>query len=135
MIGDYALLEKLGQGTYGAVHKALNIETGIPYAIKKFHIDIARKFMVEREVAILQSLSHPNIVKFCNYIDYDPFYYMVMEIVPIGSLHHWLSIYGLLPEGMVKAFTEQIVAGLQYIHSKGKSFYLFSVYLLFRNCA
>ena len=42
-----------------------------------------------------------------------------MEYVPGGSVGSCLRKYGRFDENVTKYFTEQILAGLEYLHSKG----------------
>eukprot|EP00877_Chromochloris_zofingiensis_P014338 jgi/Chrzof1/9158/Cz03g38050.t1 len=61
----YKVVKQLGDGTYGAVWKAINRQTSEVVAIKK----MKRKFysweecMNLREVKSLRKLNHPHIVK------------------------------------------------------------------------
>lgn len=57
---------QVGQGTYSNVYKALDRDTGDIVALKKVRFNTSEpesiKFMA-REIAILQRLDHPNVVK------------------------------------------------------------------------
>ena len=62
---QYQKLEKLGEGTFGRVYKAKRISTGHVVAIKE--IDCHAEYVglhpvVIREIALLKSLDHPNVV-------------------------------------------------------------------------
>ena len=62
----YERLEKLGEGTYGVVYKALNKETGELVAIKKIRLekeDDGVPSTAIREISLLKNLKHPNIVE------------------------------------------------------------------------
>lgn len=64
----YDLQQKLGQGGFGIVWKALHIEEGKWYAVKlldKKDISAASR----REVQLLRDLQHPNIVQFKEAVD------------------------------------------------------------------
>ena len=65
-LNKYKFEEELGRGTYGVVYKAKNIETGELVAIKKIKLDkdddgVPSTTM--REISLLKSLKHPNIVE------------------------------------------------------------------------
>lgn len=63
----YELGEQLGEGTYGVVHKSYNHETKEVVAIKKIRLEREDEGIPSttlREISILKSLNHPNIVKY-----------------------------------------------------------------------
>lgn len=65
-LDKYERLEKLGEGTYGVVYKALNKETGEMVAIKKIRLekeDDGVPSTAIREISLLKNLKHPNIVE------------------------------------------------------------------------
>lgn len=62
----YVKQEKLGEGTYGVVYKALNTETGELVAIKKIRLekeDDGIPSTAIREISLLKNLKHPNVVE------------------------------------------------------------------------
>lgn len=64
---DYQKLEKLGEGTFGVVHKARHIETGDVVALKKMRLEEEEDGVPAtalREIAILRELKHPNIIEY-----------------------------------------------------------------------
>lgn len=63
---DYQKLEKLGEGTFGVVHKARHIESGEVVALKKMRLEEEEDGVPAtalREIAILRELKHPNIIE------------------------------------------------------------------------
>ena len=61
----YEKLAQVGEGTYGKVYKARNTETGAFVALKRIRMEGERDgFPVTamREIKLLQSLRHPNVV-------------------------------------------------------------------------
>ena len=61
----YIFLEKLGNGTYGNVHRVYKKETDEFFACKKFkwEYDSEEDAEKEIEVEVLRKLNHPNIIK------------------------------------------------------------------------
>lgn len=63
----YKRIEKpLGEGTYGVVYKAKNRSTGEVVALKKIRLELEDEGVPStalREISILKSLYHPNIVR------------------------------------------------------------------------
>ena len=63
---DFIKLEKLGEGTFGVVHKARHVETGEIVALKKMRLEDEEDGVPAtalREVSILRELKHPNIIE------------------------------------------------------------------------
>lgn len=65
-LGRFDIIKKLGQGTYGKVQLGINKETGQEVAIKtikKSKIETeADLIRIRREVQIMSSVQHPNII-------------------------------------------------------------------------
>ena len=65
-MNKYKKLEKLGEGTYGVVYKAQNLQTGEFVAIKKIRLekeDDGVPSTAIREISLLKNLRHPNVVE------------------------------------------------------------------------
>ena len=65
-LDKYQRLEKLGEGTYGVVYKAKNLETNEIVEIKKIRLekeDDGVPSTAIRETSLLKNLKHPNIVE------------------------------------------------------------------------
>jgi serine/threonine protein kinase len=88
-------MKKLGEGTYGTVHKYLDTSTNEFVAIKKIKLDSECEGIPQnilREIAILSRLSHRNIVKLID-VDYRPFenqLRLIMEYVDM-DLYSYLK--------------------------------------------
>ncbi len=62
----YEKKEKLGEGTYGVVYKGIDINSKKVYAIKKIKLEREDEGVPSttlREISLLKSLTHPNIVQ------------------------------------------------------------------------
>jgi serine/threonine protein kinase len=65
-IDRYQKLDKLGEGTYGVVYKAIDKITGETVALKKIRLekeDDGVPSTAIREISLLKSLKHPNVVE------------------------------------------------------------------------
>lgn len=91
--------ETLGEGNYGRVYRG-TLEEGsasMPVALKTLHDDrpdILERTLIDdfhREVEIMKTLRHKNIVRFIRFIDDPPKFVVVMEYVPQGSLLSFLG--------------------------------------------
>ncbi|KAK9216392.1 hypothetical protein WN944_008401 [Citrus x changshan-huyou] len=121
---SYDKIDKVGQGTYSNVYKALDRDTGKIVALKKVKFDTSEpesvKFMA-REIMILQKLDHPNVVKLeglatsrMQYSLYLVFEFMQTDLARIISNHE-----GKLTEPQVKCYMQQLLSGLQHCHDRG----------------
>jgi len=57
---------KIGEGTYGVVYKAKNVETGDMVALKRIKLDSEDEGLPAtaiKEISLLKGLNHPNIVR------------------------------------------------------------------------
>ncbi|KAJ1648486.1 serine/threonine protein kinase, CMGC, CDC2/CDK sub [Coemansia erecta] len=125
---DYELLTKLGEGTFGEVHKAVHKAAGSVVALKRVLMHNEKEGLpitAIREIKLLKSLRHPNIV---------PLSDMLVRHEPQGSgavpsvymvfpyMDHDLT--GLLenpkiqlrPEH-IKLYLRQLLEGTAYLHA------------------
>jgi serine/threonine protein kinase len=121
---DCTLGELLGEGSYGKVYECLNIDGSVCAAklvpLKKGNDERANiaQMEIEREVEILSSLSHPNIVRYLGTGKDQKFLFIFLELMPCGSVSDLLSKYGSFKETVYRAYTRQILHGLRYLHGE-----------------
>ncbi|EIW86801.1 Pkinase-domain-containing protein [Coniophora puteana RWD-64-598 SS2] len=121
--------ELIGKGTYGRVYLALNVTTGDMIAVKQVEMprsqserndsrqtNLVQALKMESET--LKDLDHPNIVTYLGFEETPDFLSIFLEYVPGGSVGSCLREYGKFGEDVTKSFTAQILAGLEYLHSK-----------------
>eukprot|EP00758_Cryptobia_borreli_P005969 Tbor_TRINITY_DN5029_c0_g1::TRINITY_DN5029_c0_g1_i1::g.14256::m.14256 len=114
----------LGKGTGGAVYEAIDTATNTVFCVKeiKFNQDFfetsegRRKFeALKEEVALMKSISHPNVVRFIGLERRGFTVYIQMELVPGGTLANVIKKTGKLSELRVGKFTKQLLCALQHI--------------------
>jgi len=71
------------------------------------------------ESETLKVLDHPNIVQYLGFEETPANLSIFLEYVPGGSIGSCLLKHGKFDEEVTKSFTAQILAGLEYLHSKG----------------
>lgn len=62
----YEIMEKVGEGTYGVVYLANNLQNNQKVAIKKIRIEHCEEGIPQttlREISFLRDLNHPNVVR------------------------------------------------------------------------
>jgi len=76
-------------------------------------------FSQQKEVDLLQSLSHPNIVHYEGFIRTDEVLNIILEFVENVSLLNLLKTFGTMPERLVVNYVVKMCEGLDYLHERG----------------
>jgi len=89
-VGKYELCETIGRGTFSKVKRAVNTETGEVVAIKIINITSLQKEGMEkqmkREISVLKSIQHENVVTMLEVLKSSNHFYIVMELITGGEL-------------------------------------------------
>ncbi|MED6118267.1 hypothetical protein PIB30_000888 [Stylosanthes scabra] len=121
---SYKMIDKVGQGTYSNVYKALDRETREIVALKKVRFNTSEpesiKFMA-REIMILQRLDHPNVLKLKGLATSRMQYsiYLVFEFMQTDLTRIISHSEERLTEPQVKCYMQQLLSGLQHCHERG----------------
>ncbi|KAI9475436.1 MAG: kinase-like domain-containing protein [Benjaminiella poitrasii] len=118
-IPGYKKFKKIGEGTYGEVFKAREIESNDPVAIKKIKasIDDGIHTTTLREIAILKLLEHNNVVRLKELVHEDSKLFMVFEYADM-DLRRYMDTMGRqgITAGHIQSFMSQLLNGLHYCH-------------------
>ncbi|KAK5869159.1 hypothetical protein PBY51_010111 [Eleginops maclovinus] len=120
-IGNYRLLKTIGKGNFAKVKLARHILTGREVAIKiidKTQLNPTSLQKLFREVRIMKTLNHPNIVKLFEVIETDKTLYLIMEYASGGEVFDYLVAHGRMKEKEARAKFRQIVSAVHYCHLK-----------------
>lgn len=113
----------MGRSKYGCVYQGLHVEGGTFVAIKQVKLASLPEGSdcqdIQNEIELLQSLSHPNVVRYITCKNLSGYFVTVMEYVESGSLLTILNKFGKLPEPLVAMYMSQVMVGLDYLHSEG----------------
>lgn len=111
-------LEMAGAGNYGVVIKARNRVTGDIVAIKQILLtDKAEIMAVQKEIVILQSCDHPNIVRYYGTYKSLGRLWLVMEYCEGSSVDLvYKMLHKPLPERLIAYVCRQVLQGLAYLH-------------------
>jgi serine/threonine protein kinase len=118
-VGDYRLLELVGEGSFGKVWKARKQGSLQTVAIKlitkrgKNDKDISN---LRQEIEILRKLSHPNIIEMMDAFETRSDFCVVTEFAQ-GELFQILEDDKYLSESVVQDVARQLTAALHYLHS------------------
>jgi serine/threonine-protein kinase len=126
-VGRYQILEELGRGSGGVVHRALDPAIGRTVAIKSIRfsefsdLDDRRELRerVLREAQSAGKLSHPNIVTIYDVLESEDLAYIFMEFVDGASLKEAMRRDSPPGREQVLSFLRQIASALDYAHRKG----------------
>lgn len=117
----YHRVLQVGEGTYGKVYKARNVETNVTAALKRLRMESEREGMpitAVREIKLLQSLRHENVVSLREMMIEEGNIYMVFEYMD-HDLAGILSHPDLqLSHANIKYLFKQMLEGLAYLHHK-----------------
>jgi len=112
---DFQLVEKLGEGSYGSVWKALDTTNGDIVAVKR--VSLSKR--VASEVTVMQKLQHPNIIQFKDFIEYGDECQIVMEYVDGLPLNEYVSNMGANMQGELRfALFHQILSAVLELHRR-----------------
>ncbi|XP_049303287.1 microtubule-associated protein futsch isoform X7 [Bactrocera dorsalis] len=116
----FDIIKKLGQGTYGKVQLGINKETGQEVAIKTIkkckieaEADLVR---IRREVQIMSSVQHPNIIHIYEVFENREKMVLVMEFAAGGELYDYLSERKVLSEEEARRIFRQVATAVYYCH-------------------
>lgn len=122
-LGQYTLVEKIGEGGMGSVYRARHARLRRATAIKLLPSDRLSEDAVARfesEVQLTSELTHPNTVTVFDYgrTDDGVFYY-AMEYLDGASLAQVLAVDGSQPAARVVRILSQTASALQEAHGVG----------------
>ncbi|KAJ7468708.1 CAMK/CAMKL/Kin4 protein kinase [Mycena latifolia] len=120
--GPYLLLQTLGEGEFGKVKLGLHSQWGEEVAVKlirRGNVDSAvRMSKVEREIEVLRTLKHPNIVRLYDVIETDKYIGIIIEYASGGELFDHILAHRYLRERDASKLFSQLISGVWYIHQK-----------------
>jgi serine/threonine-protein kinase len=116
----YRILERLAEGSMGAVYRGERVPLGRPVAIKVLHASFVQdaEFVgrFEREVRVMSKLAHPNCVSVID-LGAKPTPYVVIDFIDGQTLQHMLDD-GPLPVPRAIDIIRQVLAGLAHAHAQ-----------------
>ncbi|KAI3459159.1 hypothetical protein Pfo_015822 [Paulownia fortunei] len=122
-LGKYELGRTLGEGNFGKVKYARNLESGQPYAIKILEknriLDLKITDQIKREIGTLKLLKHPNVVRLYEVLASKTKIYMVLEFVNGGELFERIASKGKFAEAEGRKLFQHLIDGVSYCHNKG----------------
>ena len=125
MSDDYTFIDKIGEGMYGTVYKAINKQENKIYAVKRLNfqnINEKEKKHIKNEVELIKNLKHPNVISYKDsFNDKDNYFNIVTIFCEGGDMYSKIQKRNgeFFNEEMILNWTVQILLGLNYIHKNG----------------
>lgn len=112
----------LGEGSYKTVTKAVDEEEGKEVAynevkIKYYENETKKASAFSKEIALLKTINHPNIIRILDYWFTDDDFIFITEFMTGGSLKDYIINNGALNIKLIKKWGKQIIQGLNYLHT------------------
>ncbi|KAI1792990.1 Pkinase-domain-containing protein [Ganoderma leucocontextum] len=137
---NYKLLEKMGDGAFSNVYKAIDLRTGQKVAVKvvrKYELSasqgagekhlnrdfkkkprVTERANILKEVQIMRGVNHPSIVKLSMFFESQEHYFLVLELMEGGELFHQIVKLTYFSENLARHVIVQVAQGIRYLHEE-----------------
>lgn len=121
-LGQYRILDEVGQGGMGQVFKARHLFMGRVVAVKvlpRAKANDETEAAFRREIELLGSLDHENLVHALD-AGYDgQVLFLVTELIPGLDLRRQVNKYGPMDATLAASVASQAARGIEYAHAAG----------------
>src|SRR5262249_44633490 len=123
VLGQYVVLDKIGEGGMGKVYKAIQLNLNRTVALKIVRAALLksptalRRF--KKEVVAAAKLSHPNSVRVFDADEVGDRHLLAMEYIQGCDLSRLVKDRGPLPVATACSYIRQAALGLQHAHDHG----------------
>jgi serine/threonine protein kinase len=122
-IGNYRILEKLGEGGMGVVYKAVDVNLDRTVAIKALNTELSGNPELEQrfraEAKAQGNLNHTNLATLYALLIENGRPWMVMEFVEGETFEHMVQRRGPIPSEEAIPLFRQALLGIGYAHRMG----------------
>ncbi|KAF8631265.1 hypothetical protein AX15_002592 [Amanita polypyramis BW_CC] len=118
---NFKLLEKMGDGAFSNVYKAIDLTTGKKVAVKvvrKHELNASQRSNILKEVQIMRGINHPSIVRLSSFSESLEHYYLVLELMEGGELFHQIVKLTYFSENVARHVILQVAQGIRYLHEE-----------------
>jgi serine/threonine protein kinase len=120
-LGQYKIMESLGQGGMGAIYRAIQVPLDRVVALKVLppNLSHSEEFSLrfEAEAKAISLLQHQNIVSLFDYGEEHGVKYFAMQYIEGEDLSKQIQAKKPIPVATIIDFSKQICRGLRYAHS------------------
>ncbi|KAA6399664.1 MAG: putative Cyclin-dependent kinase 10 [Streblomastix strix] len=122
-VSDFERMGKIGEGTYGIVYKAKDKKTGTVVALKRVRMESETDgipLTSLREIKVLQSIKHPNIVEMLEVVvgPHVSDMFLCFEFCDHTLSELIYQIGNPFTEGEIKRLMLQLLSALAYTHER-----------------
>jgi len=114
----FKFVRVLGTGAHAIVREAIDTKSGDHVAIKAIE-RAGRDEEIQREIAVLKHVDHPNCIKLLSVEQTPTHTYMVLEICSGGELFEWIKKHGPLHEAHAKQIARNLFHSVASLHATG----------------
>ncbi|KAF1781653.1 Autophagy-related protein 11 [Phytophthora cactorum] len=124
----FRLVETIGRGSYGTVHKAINLSSGAAVAVKMIGKDKLRRpherQSIEKEIETMRVAveqfenGHPHIVRLLCTKESQHHIFIVQEYCAGGDIAQLMKANNGLTEELARLYMSQLASGLQFLRSQ-----------------
>ncbi|KAG2182644.1 hypothetical protein INT44_005623 [Umbelopsis vinacea] len=134
----FKLLEKMGDGAFSNVYRAYDTVTEEQVAVKvvrKFELDQSeinrvhlhpalkkktkateQRANILKEIQIMRSVKHPNVVQLISFSESDEYYFLVLELCNGGELFHRIVQMTYFSEDLSRHVIKQVAEAIRHMH-------------------
>lgn len=119
----YDMAEKIGEGAFASVHKAIRKRDGLVVAVKKikkkqFDMQMARE--LEREMYTMKHVDHPALIKTHDVFNLQDKVLIVLDFMKGGTLKDNVQTAGgFIPEHCALPIIRDMLQACSYLHKNG----------------
>ncbi|MBA0860365.1 hypothetical protein Goshw_016888 [Gossypium schwendimanii] len=121
LVGDYILGPRIGSGSFAVVWRSRHRQNGLEVAVKEIDKKLLSSKVSEsllKEISILSTINHPNIIQLFEAIETEDRIFLVLEYCDGGDLAAYIQRYGKVSEEVARHLMRQLAAGLQVLQEK-----------------
>nr|XP_034904272.1 serine/threonine-protein kinase ATG1a-like isoform X1 [Populus alba] len=121
LVGDYILGSRIGWGSFAVVWRSKHRFSGLQVAVKEIDKKLLSPKVSEnllKEISILSTINHPNIIRFFESIETEDRIFLVLEYCEGGDLAVYIQRHGKVTEAVARHFMRQLAVGLQVLQEK-----------------
>jgi len=135
----FKLIQKMGDGAFSNVYKALDLTSGTKVAVKAVrkyeltssqagdrHLNahfkkkprVTERANILKEVQIMRGINHPSIIKLLSFSESPEHFFLILELMEGGELFHQIVKLTYFSENLSRHVILQVAHGIRYLHEE-----------------